>query len=139
VPATCTAADLNVHRGRLEGAAGSRFQRVRVTNEGSQACSTPGWTRYRFRNATGAIGFRSTRNPGFDPGAAPVVIDAGATVRSVLSWTNPDVVAPRACHPEHATKVRVRLSGIDGFSTLRMDEAVCTTRRFRPHGTRLGS
>src|SRR6478672_517959 len=56
---SCTASALNVHKGRLEGAAGSRFQTVRVTNDSARPCATPGWTRYRFARNGSAIGFRS--------------------------------------------------------------------------------
>ena len=136
----CTVPDLNVHKGRLEGAAGSRFLTVRVINESDHACSTPGWTRYRFFNRNGAVGFRSARNPGYDPGAPPVVIGSGDTARSVLSWTSPGVVARHACHPRHAASVRVFLAGLPGHSVLRhLDERVCTTRKYRPHGTRLSN
>ena len=89
---SCTASALNVHKGRLEGAAGSRFQTVRVTNESAQPCATPGWTRYRFVRNGHAIGWRSTANPGQRPGRPPVVIGAGRTVKSVLSWVDPGPV-----------------------------------------------
>ena len=133
----CTNALLTVTKGRLEGAAGSRFQTVRVTNSSAHACSTPGWTRYHFLNRTGLIGFRSARNPGFDPSKAPVVIRAGRTVRSVLSWVDPGPVPAGQCHARHATGFRVRLAGIPGFHRLPLDATVCTTKKFRPHGTRL--
>lgn len=136
VPA-CTVPDLNVHKGRLEAAAGSRFQTVRVVNESDHACATPGWTRYRFLNRTGLIGFRSARNPGYDPGKAPVVIHAGQTVRSVLSWVDPGPVPADQCRARHATGFRVRLAGLPGWSRLRIDASVCTTKKYRPHGTRL--
>ena len=136
VPA-CTVADLNARKGRLEGAAGSRFQTVRVVNESDHACATPGWTRYRFLNRTGLIGFRSARNPGYDPSKAPVVIHAGQTVRSVLSWVDPGPVPAAQCRARHATGFRVRLAGLPGFFRLPIDARVCTTMKYRPHGTRL--
>lgn len=133
----CTSADLSVKKGRLEGAAGSRFQTVRVTNVSDSACATPGWTRYHFLNRTGLIGFRSTRNPGAGTAHPPVVIRSGQTVRSVLSWVDPGPVPAGQCHARHATGFRMRLRGVAGFFRLPLDAQVCTTRKFRPHGTRL--
>jgi len=135
--AACTSAALDVRKGRLEGAAGSRFQTVRVTNTGGAACATPGWTRYRFLNRTGLIGFRSPRNPGAGTGQPPVVIRSGQTVRSVLSWVDPGPVPAGQCHARHATGFRMRLAGISGFRRLPLDAQVCTTKKYRPHGTRL--
>ena len=134
----CTASALDVHKGRFEGAAGSRFLTVRVTNESGRACATPGWTRYRFVNRDGLLGFPSRRNPGYDPGAAPVVIAAGRTVKSVLSWVDPGVVSRHACHPRHASGARMKIAGVSGhFRLHHLDARVCTTKKYRPHGTRL--
>ncbi|MDX6324419.1 MAG: hypothetical protein QOK15_773 [Nocardioidaceae bacterium] len=136
----CTVPALNVHKGRLEGAAGSRFLTVRVTNEGAHACATPGWTRYRFYNRDGGLGFRSRRNPGYDPGAAPVVIGAGDTAKSVLSWTDPGVVSRHSCHPRRAVGARLAIAGLPGrFRLHHLDTRVCTTKKYRPHGTRLSN
>lgn len=133
----CTVPDINVHKGRLEGAAGTRYLNVRAVNESNHACTTPGWTRYRFTNAGGVIGHRSHRNPGYDPNAARVVIGASATARSVLSWTDPGPVPKSQCHAKHATGVLVKIRGLPGHYRLHVDARVCTTWKYRPHGTRL--
>jgi Domain of unknown function (DUF4232) len=135
---SCTAFALNVRKGRLEGAAGSRFQTVRVTNESARPCATPGWTRYRFARHGHAIGWRSPANPGERPGRPPVVIGAGRTVRSVLSWVDPGPVPPGQCHARTATAFRMRIRDIPGFYRLPLHARVCTTKKYRPHGTRLG-
>jgi hypothetical protein len=137
IPA-CTAEALLVRKGRLEGAAGSRFQRVRVTNQIEQPCTTPGWTRYRFARHGHAIGYRSGPNPGEGSNPPPLVIDGGVTVKSVLSWVGPGAVPRAKCHPRTATAVRVRIRDIPGFFRLPIKARVCTTRQYRPHGTRLG-
>ena len=136
---SCTASALNVHKGRLEGAAGSRFQTVRVTNESARPCETPGWTRYRFARNGSAIGFRSPANPGERPGRPPVVIGAGKTVKSVLSWVDPRPVPAGQCHARTATAFRMRIRDIPGFYRLPLHARVCTTKKYRPHGTRLGA
>jgi len=133
----CTAADINVRRGRLEGAAGSRFQTVRALNLSDHACALPGWTRYRFLHHGQAIGFRSTRNPGQSAGKPPIVIPAGGTARSTLSWVDPAPVPAGQCHAALATGSRVRLAGIPGTYRIHLHAMVCTTKQYRPHGTRL--
>ena len=134
--AACTVPDINVLRGRLEGAAGSRFQTVRVVNESGHACALPGWTRYRFIHHGQAIGWRSPRNPGYDPSKPPVVIPAGGTARSTLSWTDPGPVPPRQCHARLATGANVKLVGLPGHYRIHLHAMVCTTKQYRPHGTR---
>lgn len=109
-----------------------------MTNESAQPCATPGWTRYRFVRNGHAIGWRSTANPGERPGRPPVVIGAGKTVKSVLSWVDPGPVPAGQCHARTATAFRVRLAGIPGFYRLPLHARVCTTKKYRPHGTRLG-
>ena len=135
--AACAAADLTVRRGRLEGAAGSRYQTVRVLNGGDHACALPGWTRYRFVHRGDAIGFRSPRNRGYDPARPPVVIPAGGDARSTLSWVDPGPVPAAQCHARLATAARVRLAGVSGAFGLHLHARVCTTEQYRPHGTRL--
>ena len=137
IPA-CTVAALIVRKGRLEGAAGSRFQRVRVTNRTEQPCATPGWTRYRFARYGHAIGYRSGPNPGEGSNPPPVVIEGGVTVKSVLSWVDPGAVPRAKCHPRTATAFRLRIRDLPGFFRLPLKARVCTTKQYRPHGTRLG-
>lgn len=134
----CLGGDLEVTKGRLEGAAGSRYLTVRVRNTGSADCATAGWTRYRFRNATGPIGYKSARNPGWGEPAAPVVVRAGRTVRSVLSWVDPAPTVPAQCHARRATAVRLKISDVARFYRLPLTTRVCTTQQYRPHATRLG-
>jgi hypothetical protein len=135
-PAQCVVPTMNVTKGRLEGAAGSRFLTVRVLNLSDRRCATPGWTRYRFAHAR-PLGFRSLPNRGFDPGKPPVVIPAHRVARSVLSWVSPAVVDRADCRPRLATRVRLRLAGVPGVWTVRIHQRVCTTERFRPTGTRI--
>ena len=133
----CTLAALDIHKGRLEGAAGSRFQTVRVTNRTDHPCRTPGWTRYRFLNSSGVIGFPSPPNPGALTDDSTVLIRAGQTVRSVLSWVDPGPVPPGQCHARTATAFRMHLRGLPAFHQFRLRTEVCTTKKYRPHGTRL--
>jgi hypothetical protein len=133
----CTASAIDVKKGRLEGAAGSRFLRVRALNENSEPCATQGWTRYRFMTQSAPVGFMSERNPGFDLTKPPVVIPANGKAKSVLSWVSPSVVPRHRCHPRAATFVVIRIRSIQHLFMVRLHVKVCTTERFRPSGTRL--
>jgi hypothetical protein len=130
VPA-CTVSALNVRKGRLEGAAGSRYQTVRVTNEGDSKCSVPGYPRYRFRDGQGPIGFHSVRGNV----TGRVVIRAGETARSQLSWTDPGPVPRARCHPHRATGFTVKIKQLPGHYVLPLHAQVCTTRKYRPHAS----
>ncbi|MCW2842355.1 MAG: hypothetical protein JWN22_271 [Nocardioides sp.] len=132
----CSPGDLHVGKGHLEGAAGSRFQTVRVTNTSAEDCSTTGLTRYRFRSAHGPIGYKSTRNPGAGSGGR-VVIEAGHTARSVLSWVDPGPTVPSQCRAGDAVAFRMTINDVDAYFRLPLAVNVCTTRKYRPHGTRL--
>ena len=135
----CTGSDLHASKGMLEGAAGSRFLKIRVTNVSDHDCSSMGYTRYRFRNDAGPIGFRSPPNVVTDGGrGTPVVIAAGATVKSVLSWVDPGPTVPSQCHARQATAVRLKIHDVDKFYRIPLHAMVCTTKQYRPHGTRLG-
>jgi hypothetical protein len=134
--ASCTIPVLNVHKGRLEGAAGSRYQTVRVVNEGDQPCSVPGFPRYRFRDEDRPIGFRSTRT---GTGSGPVVIGAGEAARSVLSWVDPGPVPRNQCHPHRATGFAVKIRHLPGHFELPLRARVCTTEQYRPHASHLTS
>ena len=135
VPA-CGPDSLEITKGRLEGAAGSRFLTVRATNVTGHRCATEGWTRYRFLDADGPIGHRSRRNPGYDPAKPPVVVRPGRTARSVLSWVDPGAVPRAKCHPHRTTAFSLRISGIPGKFGLPLKARVCTTKHYRPDGTR---
>ena len=136
--AACVGSDLTVTKGALEGAAGSRYLTVRVRNTGSADCSTAGWTRYRFRDAQGPNGYTSARTPGWGEPASPVVVRAGRTVRSVLSWVDPAPTVPAQCHARRSTAVRLKISDVATFFRLPLKARVCTTQKYRPHATRLG-
>lgn len=134
----CAASNLDVHKGVRQGAAGTFYLRVAVTNQGARRCATPGWTRYRFFNRNGLIGFRSRRNPGYSATVRPVVIGAGKTVHSALSWVDTGVVPRHACHPRHARGARMSIAGVSGhFRLHHLHTRVCTTKRYRPNATRL--
>jgi uncharacterized protein DUF4232 len=123
--AGCSGAQLGVHLGSSEGAAGTTYQKVRFRNVGSSACTLDGYPRFVYLNAAGdRIGFP----------AKPVGTHSPVTIR-------PDRVAvaalgvpayqnfPRArCHPRHAAAIRVTAPGTVKHRTLALSMTVCTTK-----------
>src|SRR5215210_7828716 len=81
---TCTAADLYVVKGRLEGAAGNRFLTVRLTNVGDDACSAGSATKAGFRDFSGALGVKGA----LSSGSGAVTLDPGETAKTVIHWTD---------------------------------------------------
>lgn len=134
----CTGEDLHASKGQFHSAITSRSLDVRVTNTGDHTCETAGFTLFRFRNATGLIGWTSDGNPVLDL-AAPVVLSPGETTKSVLRWASPAYTKSTECHARHASGVRLRINDIDRSYVLRVDLRVCTTKKHRPSATRLGA
>ena len=60
----CTADNLYVVKGRLEGAAGNRFLNVRLTNVGDDACSAGAATKAGFRDFEGELGVKGALSGG---------------------------------------------------------------------------
>ena len=81
----CTADNLYVVKGRLEGAAGSRFLTVRLTNVGDDACSAGSATKAGFRDFEGALGAKGE----VSGGSGAVTLDPGDTAKTVVHWTDP--------------------------------------------------
>jgi hypothetical protein len=123
--ARCTGAQLGVHLGSSEGAAGTTYQKVRFRNVGSSACTLDGYPRFVYLNAAGdRIGF-----PAKAVGThSPVKIRPDRVAVAALgipAYQN----FPRArCHPRHATAIRVTAPGTVKHHTLPLSVTVCTTK-----------
>ena len=81
----CTADNLYVVKGRLEGAAGSRFLTVRLTNVGDDACSAGTATKAGFRDFEGALGVKGA----VSGGSGAITLEPGETAKTVIHWTDP--------------------------------------------------
>ena len=67
----CSADNLYVVKGRLEGAAGNRYLTVRLTNVGDDACSAGTATKAGFRDYSGALGVKGALSAGSGAVTAP--------------------------------------------------------------------
>lgn len=124
----CTADSLYVVKGRLEGAAGSRFLTVRLTNVGDDACSAGTATKAGFRDFEGPLGLKGE----LSGGSGAVTLDPGETARTVVHWTDPGPVPADDCLEAEATLVTVRVPSLRHTWRLPLSAPVCTSLEFRP-------
>jgi hypothetical protein len=129
----CTADNLYVVKGRLEGAAGSRFLTVRLTNVGDDPCSAGSATKARFRDFEGPLGAKGE----LSGGSGAVTLDPGETAKTVVHWTDPGPVPPEDCQEAAATLVTVRVPSLKHTWRLPLKAQVCTAFEFRPDSTPL--
>jgi len=125
---TCTASNLYVVKGRLEGAAGNRYLTVKLTNVGDDACSAGIATKAGFRDFNGPLGIKGA----VSNGTGLVSIDPGQTVRTVIHWTDPGPVPADECQEAEATLVTLRVPSLRHTWRLPLDAQVCTTAAYRP-------
>ena len=120
---TCTADNLYVVKGRLEGAAGNRFLTVKLTNVGDDTCSAGIATKARFRDFNGPLGIKGA----VSSGTGLVRIDPGQTVRAVVHWSDPAPVPADDCQEAAATLVTLRVPSLRHTWRLPLEAQVCTT------------
>jgi hypothetical protein len=132
---TCTADDLYVVKGRFEGAAGSRFLTVRLTNVGDDACSAGTATKAGFRDFAGELGVKGA----LSVGSGAVTLDPGQTAKAVIHWTDPGPVPDEDCQEAAATLVTLRVPSLKHTWRLPLRTPVCTTSEFRPDSEPLAS
>jgi hypothetical protein len=131
----CTADNLYVVKGRLEGAAGSRFLTVRLTNVGDDACTAGTATKAGFRDFEGPLGLKGA----LSGGSGAVTLEPGETAKTVIHWTDPGPVPPEDCMEAAATLVTVRVPSLKHTWRLPLKAQVCTTFEFRPDSTPLAT
>ena len=124
----CTSDNLYVVKGRLEGAAGSRFLTVRLTNVGDDACSAGSATKAGFRDFEGALGAKGE----LSGGSGAVTLDPGETAKTVIHWTDPGPVPAEDCQEAAATLVTLRVPSLKHTWRLPLKAQVCTAFEFRP-------
>ena len=124
----CTADNLYVVKGRLEGAAGSRFLTVRLTNVGDDACSAGTATKAGFRDFEGPLGLKGA----LSGGSGAVTLEPGETAKTVIHWTDPGPVPADDCQEATATLVTLRVPSLKHTWRLPLKAQVCTTLEFRP-------
>ena len=131
--AICTADNLYVVKGRLEGAAGNRFLTVRLTNVGDDACSAGAATKAGFRDFEGELGVKGA----LSGGSGAITLQSGETAKTVVHWTDPGPVPAEDCQEAAATLVTLRVPSLKHTWRLPLTAQVCTAFELRPDSTPL--
>jgi hypothetical protein len=106
-PAGCTTADLSVTLGPGEGAAGSTYYPVTMTNKGSQACRTGGFGGVSLVDSPRAepIGAPADRTQQGD--VVAITLQPGQAATATLQVSEAGNYSKTKCQPVDATALRV--------------------------------
>lgn len=124
--ATCATQKLVVWlpKGLGNGAAGSVFYKLRITNAGSAACTLAGFPRVRAVDLKGRpIGKPATKEAGQK--AATVKLAAGGSAGFQLRIVSPGNFSPADCHPATAAGLRVSPPGGGGSKLVPLPFETC--------------
>ena len=124
----CEPDDLYVAKGAVEGAAGGRYLKVRLTNVGDQACTAGLATRAGFRDWSGEVGAPGT----LSTGGGTITLNPGGRARTTIHWTDPGPVPVADCVAATATLVTLRLPSLHHTWRIPQRARVCTTPDYRP-------
>lgn len=130
----CKGKQLKVRLGKIDAAAGSSYQGIRIRNAGKR-CSINSWPKVGYASKHGTPIGHLTKPGGKWPGK--VVVAHGKRIRVVLQTPNAENFPKRVCHPAKARKVVTYVPGTIRPSSRHADRLkratkVCTTKRGRP-------
>lgn len=124
----CQPDDLYVAKGRVEGAAGNRYLRIRLTNVGDHPCSAGLATRAGFRDWSGELGSKGL----LSSGGGSITLNQGGKARTTVHWTDPGPVPEEECLAATATVVTLRVPSLRHTWRIPQHAQVCTTPAYRP-------
>ena len=126
---SCQTKDLSLSLGQADGAAGSVYEPLRLTNTGSSACTMYGYPGVSFVTAGSGdqVGAAATRNP--QHSALTVTLAPGATAESVVQVVNHENYSPSQCKAADVSGFRVYPPGNKAAAYVPFDHAssACTT------------
>ncbi|QFZ16511.1 DUF4232 domain-containing protein [Saccharothrix syringae] len=103
--ATCASVDLNIAFGRVEGAAGTTYREVVLTNRALAGCVLRGWPGVSYVDAAGnQVGAAAVRLG--EPGS-PLTLPNGASAISDVGFAAVDNFDPATCRKTPVWGVRV--------------------------------
>ncbi len=104
---TCTTAELKVSLGAGEGAAGSTYYPLRLTNTSARACRTGGFGGVSLVKALGGAPIGAPADRTRRGQAAALTLQPGARAEATLRATTAENYPPATCRPTAATGLRV--------------------------------
>ena len=126
---SCLSKNLSFSIGRADGAAGSVYEPLRMTNKGRSSCTLYGYPGVSFvtggsGNQVGAAASRNTQHS-----AATVTLAPGATAESIVQVVNHMNYAPSQCKAEDVSGFRVYPPGEKSAAYVPFDRAssACST------------
>jgi hypothetical protein len=126
----CHARDLAISKAGQEGAAGSRYLDIEVTNVSDTRCRLTGFPTFTWRRHGHDIGWSSVPESGQT--AHTVAIRPGHAAYTTLHWTDPGPVPPTQCRARTATALRMTLPHRPHVYRIPLKARVCTTKQYRP-------
>jgi hypothetical protein len=125
----CGTGALSASLGQSQGAAGSFYMALVLTNKGSTTCTMFGYPGVSYISSSGAaVGQPASEIKGHE---ATVTLKPGAAASTLLHQPNPLVFQPADCHKKKAAGIRIFPPGQTVSLTVKKSTAVCTTTNGR--------
>jgi Domain of unknown function (DUF4232) len=124
----CHARDLAISKAGREGAAGNRYQNIKIANVSDGRCRLTGFPTFTWRRNGHDIGWSSVH----EGSASTVVIRPGHAAYTTLHWFNTGAISPAQCRAKKATGVHMTLPSRPHVYRIAIRAHVCTTKKYRP-------
>lgn len=125
-PTTCPAGALALAVGTTQGAAGTLYQSILLTNTGSAPCTLDGYPGVSFLDSAGAqLGPAAARAAGQSPQLVTLV-GGGGIASFTLALHNAESYDPARCRPQPTATLRVYPPDLTAALTVSDQTSVCT-------------
>jgi uncharacterized protein DUF4232 len=124
--AGCVSSELQAKLGQSQGAAGTIYQVVVLTNTSNSACTLDGYPGVSFVTGEGGrvIGAPATRNTAI--GDVPVTLQPGGKASTLVGVEDVGALTPAKCRPGKASWLQVYAPGDTGALYVQYSSEVCT-------------
>jgi len=119
--------NLEFTTGQSEGAAGSVYQPIIMTNKGSATCTLSGFPGVSFVAGDDGHQVGNAANEDKSQQVAPVTLAKGASAQFVVRISNADNYDPSACQPVAARGLRIYTPGETHSAFVPMTLKACST------------
>jgi hypothetical protein len=127
-PKPCLTSQLHLSLGPSQGAAGSFYTPLILTNQGA-ACTVFGYPGVSYINSSGGqVGVTAARDSGHP---TTVLVKPGDSASALLHQPNPLAFPASACHKARAAGIRVYPPAQTASLTVSSSTQVCTTAKGR--------